>query len=85
MPVNSRLKITIFAIMKGLIPCVVLMALSFVCFFISLQLASFVMLIGSFAIFAKNYRRDWVIKWYTCLLPAVISIAAFLIQILFLN
>jgi hypothetical protein len=46
------------------------------------RLSSFVMLIGSFALVARGYRKDWLLKWYSCLLPPVTVTLCFFTQMI---
>lgn len=77
-----QLKAIALSVLKGLIPGAVLGMISLLFWLISPRLSSFVLLIGSFVLVAKGYRKDWLLKWYSCLLPPVMVILCFFTQML---
>ncbi|MCP5116516.1 MAG: hypothetical protein GY953_37285 [bacterium] len=81
---QSRPRRTVaIAVAKGVIPGLLLAVLSVILWQVyprDPRIASVVMLVGSFLLFLHTYRRDWMLRWYTCLLPAVASIGCYLVQ-----
>lgn len=80
-----QLKVIVVAVLKGLIPGAVLGMISLLFWQLNPRLGSFVLLIGSFALVAKSYRKDWLMKWYSCLLPPATVTFCFFAQMIFLG
>jgi membrane protein CcdC involved in cytochrome C biogenesis len=49
------------------------------------QVASLILLVGSFLLFLKSYRKPWRLRWYTCLLPAAAALGGYLFQVVWFN
>ena len=79
------MKIYALAFLKGLVPSAALLLLSGLLAVLSPVLGAVAMLFGSFALFLRSYRGEWPLKWYTCLLPGVLSVSVLLVQLIVLK
>lgn len=76
-----QMKVVTSALLKNAIPAVALAAAGIVLWRWNPRLSSVVLLVGSFLLFLKTYRKPWRLRWFTCLLPAVAALGGYLIQV----
>jgi hypothetical protein len=81
-------RIVIWALVKGIIPGVLVAVVSIVLWRIwprDPRIAAWVGLVGSFGLFLKSYFRDWRLRWFTILLPGVMAVGCCVLQVLWLG
>jgi hypothetical protein len=69
------------AVVKGVAPALAVTAVGMVLWQWDPQIASLVLLVGSFLLFLMSYRKPWRIRWYTCLLPPVAAVGGYVAQV----
>ena len=68
------------AILKSALTIVVVGGVCFGLGLVDPRLGSTAMLICSFLLFIKSYRKEWPVRWYTCWLPVLSSLVCFAVQ-----
>lgn len=67
---------------KATVPALGLGGVVFLLWRWSPRTSSFILLVGSFILFSRTYSKPWRLRWSTCLLPGLVAIAGYLVQVL---